>query len=79
MLQRLRTRQSIKRYFTSAGCAMGIVLSAAVALLWVLSAGLVGQMAEEQGHNRLHWYVSSLFCSPLLGFIVVSLLTSLRI
>ncbi len=54
-----------------------IVLSAAVALLWVLLAGLVGQMAEQKGHNNLHWYVFSLFCSPLIGFIVVALLPSM--
>ena len=53
-----------------------IVLSAAVALLWVLSSGLVGQMAERKGHSNLHWYVFSLFCSPLIGFIVVALLPS---
>ncbi len=54
-----------------------IVLSAAVALLWVLAAGLVGQMAERKGHSNLHWYVFSLFCSPLIGFIVVALLPSI--
>ncbi len=54
-----------------------IVFSAAVALMWVLSSGLVGQMAERKGHNNLHWYVFSLFCSPLIGFIVVALLPSI--
>ena len=54
-----------------------IVLSAAVALMWVLLAGLVGQMAERKGHNNLHWYVFSLFCSPFLGFIVVAWLPSI--
>lgn len=50
------------------GCAMGlIVLSAAIALMWVLLAGLVGQMAERK----------SLLCSPLVGFVVVALLPSI--
>ncbi len=63
---------------TLGGCAMAlIVLSAAVALLWVLSSGLVGQMAERKGHSNLHWNVFSLFCSPLIGFIVVALLPSI--
>lgn len=62
---------------TPAGCIMGlIVLSAAVALMWVLLAGLVGQMAERKGHNNLHWYVFSLVCSPLIGFAVVAALPS---
>lgn len=55
-----------------------IVLSAAVAFMWVLSAGLVGQMAERKGHNNLHWYIFSLFCSPLIGFLVVALLPSVE-
>ncbi len=56
-------------------CAMGlIVLSAAVALLSVLASGLVGRMAEREGHTNLHWYVFSLFCSPLIGCVVVALL-----
>lgn len=54
-----------------------IVLSAAILLIWVLLAGLVGQMAERKGHNNLHWYVFSLFCSPFIGFIVVALLPSI--
>ena len=54
-----------------------IVLAATVALLWVVSSGLVGQMAERKGHNNLHWYVFSLLCSPLIGFIVVALLPSI--
>ncbi len=54
-----------------------IVLSAAILLMWVLLAGLVGQMAERKGHSNLHWYVFSLFCSPLIGFIVVALLPSI--
>lgn len=54
-----------------------IVLAAAIALLWVLSSGLVGQMAERKGHSNLHWYVFSLFCSPLIGFVVVASLPSI--
>lgn len=51
-----------------------IVLSAAVAIIWVWAAGLVGKMAEQKGHSNLHWYIFSLLCSPFVGFIVVSLL-----
>ncbi len=54
-----------------------IAFSAAVAFMWVLLAGLVGQMAEHKGHSNLHWYLFSLFCSPLIGFIVVASLPSL--
>ena len=54
-----------------------IMLAAAVALLWVLSSALVGQMAERKGHSNLHWHVFSLFCSPFVGFIVVALLPSI--
>lgn len=53
-----------------------LVLFAAIVLIWVLLAGLVGQMAERKGHSNLHWYVFSLVCSPLVGFIVVALLPS---
>ncbi len=53
-----------------------IVLSAAILLMWVLLAGLVGQMAERKGRSNLHWYLFSLFWSPLVGFLVVALLPS---
>lgn len=53
-----------------------LIFSAAFVLIWLLLAGLVGQMAERKGHSNLHWYVFSLFCSPLIGFIVVASLPS---
>ena len=68
----------MRELFSSRGCAMAlIILSAAIALMWVLLAGFVGQVAERKGHNNLHWYLFSLFCSPLIGFIVVGLLPSI--
>jgi hypothetical protein len=57
---------------------MGLIaISAAIAVMWVLFAGLVGRKAERKGHNNLHWYVFSLFCSPLIGFVAVTLLPSI--
>ncbi len=53
------------------------IFAAAIALMWVLLSRLVGQMAERRGYSNIHWYLFSLFCSPLIGFILVSALPSL--
>ena len=55
-----------------------LVFAAAIALIWVLAAGLVGQMAQRKGHSDLHWYIFSLACSPLIGFIVVALVPAIE-
>jgi len=54
-----------------------LVFALAFVLMWVLLAGLVGQMAERRGYSNIQWYLFSLFCSPLVGFILVSALPSL--
>ena len=53
-----------------------LVFALAFVLIWVLLAGLVGEFAEKKGHSSALWYVFSLVCSPLVGFIVVALLPS---
>lgn len=53
-----------------------LVFGLALVLIWVLLAGLVGEFAEKKGHSSALWYILSLVCSPLVGFIVVALLPS---
>src|SRR5690348_9060163 len=53
-----------------------LVFALAFVLIWVLLAGLVGEFAAKKGHSSALWYIFSLACSPLLGFIVVALLPS---
>ncbi len=53
-----------------------LVLALAAIVIWVLLAGLVGEFAEKKGHSSALWYIFSLICSPLVGFVVVALLPS---
>jgi hypothetical protein len=53
-----------------------LVFALAFVLIWVLLGGLVGEFAEKKGHSSALWYIFSLVCSPLVGFIVVALLPS---
>jgi hypothetical protein len=52
------------------------VFALALSLIWVLLAGLVAEFAEKKGHSSALWYVFSLVCSPLVGFLIVALLPS---
>ena len=59
------------------GCAMALfVFALAFVLIWALLAGLVGEFAEKKGHSSALWYIFSLVCSPLVGFLIVALLPS---
>jgi hypothetical protein len=53
-----------------------LIFALAFALIWVLFAGLVGEFAAKRGHSSALWYVLSLLCSPLVGFLIVALLPS---
>jgi hypothetical protein len=52
------------------------VFALAFVLIWALLAGLVGEFAEKKGHSSALWYIFSLVCSPLVGFLIVALLPS---
>ena len=53
-----------------------LVIAVAVALAWIFLCGVVEDLAETRGHDGTLWFLFSLFCSPLLGFLVVRLLPS---
>ena len=55
-----------------------LVFALAFALVWALFAGLVAEFAEKKGHSSALWYVFSLVCSPVVGFLIVALLPSAR-
>ncbi len=59
-------------------CVMtSMLLVSAGAALWLILSAAVGNFAETRGHSGTLWYLFSLFCSPVVGFLVVALLPSL--
>ncbi len=59
------------------GCAVtSFVIAIAVSFLWIFLCGLVGDLADKRGHDGILWFFFSLFCSPVLGYLVVELLPS---
>ncbi len=51
-------------------------IAIAASFAWIFLCGLVGDLADKRGHNGVLWFLFSLFCSPVLGFLVVGLLPS---
>lgn len=51
-------------------------LAIAVALVWIVLCAVVEDLAQRRGHDGTLWFLFSLFCSPVLGFLVVRLLPS---
>ncbi len=54
-----------------------MVLAIAGAALWLFLSAAVGNFADRRGHSGTIWYLFSLLCSPIVGFLVVALLPSL--
>ncbi len=53
-----------------------LLFAAGAAFVWILLAALVGDFADRRGHRGMLWFGLSLICSPLVGFVVVTLLPS---
>ncbi len=54
------------------------VIAIAAFFAWIFLCGVVGDLADKRGHDGILWFFFSLFCSPVLGFLVVWLLPSAR-
>ncbi len=52
------------------------VIAIAASFVWIFLCGVVGDLADKRGHDGILWFFFSLFCSPVLGFLVVALLPS---
>jgi hypothetical protein len=53
-----------------------LLINIGIVILWMFLCGSVGTLADRKGHSGLLWFFFSLFCSPVLGFLVVGLLPS---
>ena len=53
-----------------------LVLLVSLVFIWALLSVLVGEFADTKGHNGGLWFLFSLICSPLVGFILVAELPS---
>lgn len=47
-------------------------------LFWILLCIAVGSIASKRGRTGLGWFLISLFISPLLGFIILSVLKNIQ-
>ena len=54
------------------------IIYIAFAVAWVVGAWLVGVTAGRRGYSSLVWGVSSLFVSPVLGMVLLALVTPRR-
>ena len=50
----------------------------AFAVAWVIGAWLVGVTAGKRGYNPVIWGVFSLFASPVVGVVLLALVTPRR-
>jgi hypothetical protein len=53
-----------------------LLLIASITFIWTLAAALVGQLAAKKGHGENLWFMFSLICSPVIGYLFVALLPS---
>lgn len=54
------------------------ILYIAFAVAWVVGAWLVGMTAVRRGYSPVVWAVFSLFVSPVVGMILLALVTPRR-
>ena len=54
------------------------IIYIAFAVAWVVGAWLVGVTAGRRGYSSLVWGVSSLLVSPVLGMVLLALVTPRR-
>jgi uncharacterized membrane protein YhdT len=54
------------------------VIYIAFAVAWVVGAWLVGVTAGTRGYNPVVWGVFSLFVSPVVGVVLLALITPRR-
>jgi uncharacterized membrane protein YhdT len=54
------------------------VIYIAFAVAWVVGAWLVGVTAGKRGYNPVVWGVFSLFVSPVVGVVLLALITPRR-
>ena len=54
------------------------IIYIAFAVAWVVGAWLVGVTAGRRGYSPVVWGVSSLFVSPVLGMVLLALVTPRR-
>jgi uncharacterized membrane protein YhdT len=57
---------------------VGAAIYIAFAVAWVVGAWLVGVTAGRRGYNLVLWGVVSLFVSPLVGMVLLALITPSR-
>ena len=50
----------------------------AFAVAWILGAWLVGVTADKRGYSPVVWGVFSLFVSPVVGVVLLALVTPRR-
>jgi uncharacterized membrane protein YhdT len=57
---------------------VGAAIYLAFAVAWVVGAWLVGVTAGKRGYNPVLWGVVSLFVSPVVGMVLLALITPSR-
>ena len=57
---------------------VGASIYIAFAVAWVMGAWLVGVTAGKRGFNPVLWGVVSLFVSPVVGIVLLALITPSR-
>jgi len=57
---------------------VGAAIYLAFAVAWVVGAWLVGVTAGKRGYNAVLWGVVSLFVSPVVGMVLLALITPSR-
>jgi urea transporter len=60
------------------GSLVGAAIYIALAVAWVVGASLVGVTAGKRGYNPVLWGVVSLFVSPVVGMVLLALITPSR-
>ena len=63
---------------TMTGNLVGAAIYIAFAVAWVVGAWLLGVTAGKRGYNPVLWGVFSLFVSPVVGMILLALITPSR-
>jgi hypothetical protein len=53
-----------------------LLLISSITFVWTLAAALVGRLAARKGHGENLWFMFSLICSPVIGYLFVALLPS---
>jgi len=57
---------------------VGAAIYIAFAVAWVVGAWLVGVTAGKRGYSPVLWGVVSLFVSPVVGMVLLALITPSR-